>query len=128
MKFSHTLLAILYTAASCTKHAGDYKEETPAAALVISLPINNQLYKATDSIRINAFATATAVIHGYDAYLTRQSDTVRLQSVSVHDHNDTLVIDRIFAPLAGGKYEAHILLTLDHDGHTLHKYVSFKTE
>jgi hypothetical protein len=128
MKFIYTICSLLSIMASCTKHAGDHAEEIPAATLIISQPAPNQVTNKTDSIRITGTATADAIMHGYDVYLTNQNDTTRLLSTTVHDHNTTLVIDTKFAPQATGNYTAHVLLHLDHDGHTLHKSVNFKTQ
>ncbi|NCI45671.1 hypothetical protein [Sediminibacterium soli] len=127
MKFLY-VITIMLVAASCAKHAGDRIETAPSALLTISRPTAGQLLKTGDSIQIVALATATAVIHGYELYLTRQNDTTRICSLSVHDHNDTLIIDRRLQPQPKGGYEAHILLKLDHEGHTLHKQVRFATE
>jgi hypothetical protein len=121
-----TVRAVL--AIACTKHAVD-KEEVPASAtLNIISPTTDQLINQQDSIRISATAIAAVVMHGYDLYLTKQNDALKLATVSVHDHNDTLVIDKKLAPQPSGNYDAHILLKLDHEGNTLHKKVSFSTQ
>jgi hypothetical protein len=69
---------------------------------VITRPTTNQVINKTDSIRITGNATASATMHGYDVYMTKQGDTTRLLSTSVHDHNITLVIDTKFAPQLPG--------------------------
>jgi hypothetical protein len=129
INISYTLLlTVLFTAVSCTKHAGEKEEAAASASLNITFPTTNQVISQQDSIRISASAIAVTVMHGYDLYLTKRSDTVKLVTVSVHDHNDTLLIDKKLAPQPAGNYDAHILLKLDHDGNTLHKKVSFSTQ
>lgn len=118
---------VINIAGACTKHAGDYTV-IPKASIIFSAPQPDKTNKASDSIRVNAVLIAPAIIHGYDVYLTTQADTARLQSISIHDHNDTLVVDQKFAPMSTGKYQAHILVHLDHNGNTEHKAVNFQTQ
>jgi hypothetical protein len=128
MKSLYIIFVITLITFSCTKHAGDYEEETPQAILVITQPTTGQVISKTDSIHITGSATAPVTMHGYDVYLTKPNDSTRLLSTTVHDHNTTLYINTRMAPQASGNYEAHVLLKLDHDGHILHKSVNFKIE
>lgn len=124
MKYFFFIILICF--AACTKHAGDLPEHIPSAIVEISKPTEGQMFNAGDSIQIKATAISTETIHGYDVYLTKQNDTARLYTNHVHDHNDTLFIDQKwkFDNAFRGNLEAHILLALDHDGHTLHKKVN----
>ncbi|RYZ19546.1 MAG: hypothetical protein EOO16_19610 [Chitinophagaceae bacterium] len=121
------LLALL----ACTRHQGDVPAPATAAEaamLTIFEPGIQAQYRFGDTLHLRAIATAPATIHGYEWSVCPVNDTTRLYSEHVHDHNDTLHIDRYWVndrptPVA---LELRITLTLDHEGHTLLRTVPFE--
>lgn len=126
MKNILLVLAVFF--AGCSKHAGDVPEHIPNASLVLIKPAEGQVFAAGDSIAVVGTAISDQTIHGYEIYLRAAGDTAKLYSVNVHDHNDSLFIDRKFKYVHSyrGAAELHVVLALDHEGHELHvrKYIS----
>ena len=126
MKSLFAIASLLFVLASCTKHSGDVTAtETPTATLTVLTPTTGATYRLNDTVWIKATAIAPANIHGYDVSINPAGDTTKLFSAHVHDHNDTLQINQYWVNdrTAPGNLEVRILLTLDHDGHTLERVV-----
>jgi hypothetical protein len=113
--------------AACSKHANDITIDTPTANVIVSEPISGAVYRTGDSVTINAIAIATAVIHGYDIAIKKGNDTTSYYFEHIHDHNDTILVNRKWKSNIGGplKMEAELTFYLDHDGHVTIKRVPF---
>ena len=116
---------------SCTKHAGDTAEETiPTATITFSSPTQGAVYQKGDSILIQGTAISTETIHGYEVSIRNAADTAVLYYAEhVHDHNDTIVIDKKWKNTltTATNLQVAVTVTLDHDGHTSTKTVGIKT-
>jgi hypothetical protein len=120
------LSALCLVCFSCTKHADDIYEHIPNADLQFSKPTAGQVFYTGDSIEVRATAVSRETIHGYDVYLTKHNDTMKLYQYHAHEHNDTLFINKKFRFINEykGAVDAHVVLKLDHNtGHNLHQYV-----
>jgi hypothetical protein len=126
----HTLLLTAFF--SCTKHAGDVVEEAvPSATFAFSSPTAGAVYQSGDSVLIQGIAISTETIHGYEIDIKNGTDTsVVYFSEHVHDHNDTIVINKKWKNTlpAATNLRVDVTLHLDHDGHTLRKAVGFSTQ
>ncbi|TCJ12129.1 hypothetical protein EPD60_16385 [Flaviaesturariibacter flavus] len=116
--------------AACSKHAGDTDPgsvEADKAQLRVARPTANSIYRIGDTVRIKAEAIAPATIHGYELSIQRPGDTSRIYYAHIHDHNDTLQIDRYWvndrAEAQG--LELRISLTLDHEGNQYVRTIPF---
>ncbi|TCZ66522.1 hypothetical protein [Flaviaesturariibacter aridisoli] len=129
MKCILTIASLLFLAA-CSKHSGDVAPtETPSATLTVLAPTTGATYRNGDTVWIKATAIAPANIHGYEVSINPAGDSTKLFSAHVHDHNDTLQINQYWVNDRTGvsNLEARILLTLDHEGHTLERVVPIGT-
>ena len=129
--FASLLIAsLIMTLVSCTKHKDDYEENIPVGTINFQSPINSSIYPAGDSILIKATAISTASIHGYDIIIRKTNDTAKIFFQHVHDHNDTLYINKKWKStvLAPADMEAQVILYLDHDGNTLSKKAMFRIQ
>ena len=115
---------------SCTKHKDDIEENIPVSTISFSSPTASSVYQSGDSVLIKATAISTATVHGYDIIIRKASDTTKIFFQHVHDHNDTLYIDKKWknTMTAPANMEAQVILYLDHDGHTGSKKVSFRVQ
>jgi hypothetical protein len=115
---------------SCTKHKGDIEDQVPVASLSFIAPAINKSYQQGDTVNVQALAISTASIHGYDLIIKKQTDTTTCYFLHVHEHNDTIRINKnwINNVSGGHKMDAFIKLYLDHDGHTLTGKASFSVD
>jgi hypothetical protein len=130
MKKVISILLLTALIASCTKHKGDIEDAAPVASLMFLNPSINKTYRSGDSVNINALAISSASIHGYDLIIKKQNDTTTCYFLHVHEHNDTININKSWVNNMSGahKMDAFIKLYLDHDGHVLTGKASFTIE
>ena len=121
---------LMITAVSCTKHKDDFEEKIPVASINFESPSMSSTYHAADSIAIKATAISTASIHGYDIVIRKANDTTKLFFQHVHEHNDTLYINKKWksSVLSSANMEAQVVVYLDHDSNTLSKKALFKIQ
>jgi hypothetical protein len=134
MKIIYSLL-LLFTISStvflsCSKHKGDIEENIPVATINFASPTASSVYQKGDSVLIKATAISTATVHGYDIVIRKTNDTTKVFFEHVHDHNDTLIIDKKWKSNlpSATNMEAQVILYLDHEGHTGSKKVSFRIQ
>jgi hypothetical protein len=116
--------------AACTKHAGDLEETIPTATITFAAPTEGTTYRTGDSIRIQGVAISSAVMHGCQIAIRNAADTsVVYYAEHVHDHNDTITINKAWKNTltTAADLQVEVTLALDHDGHTRTKTVSVKT-
>jgi len=115
---------------SCAKHKDDIEEHIPAHTISFSSPQSITPYQFGDSVAIKATAISSETIHGYDLIIRKSNDTTKIFFQHVHDHNDTLLINKKWKNSVTGpaNMEAQIILYLDHDGHTGSKKAAFKVQ
>ena len=120
----------LFVFSGCNKHKNDILEENPAAIITFSSPTAGASYHSNDSIAIKGRAIAANTMHGYDLIIKKVSNTTVYYTKHIHDHNDTLVIDQKWKSLqkTATNLEAHVIVYLDHDGHTASKKVGFTVQ
>ena len=120
----------IVTLPSCTKHRDDFEERIPVAIINFDSPTASSIYNNGDSVLIKANAVSTETVHGYDVIIKKVNDTTKLFFLHVHDHNDTLLINKKWKNTLTGpaNMEAQIILYLDHDGHTGTKKAAFKVQ
>lgn len=127
-----TLLLSVFTIAffSCVKHKDDIEEHIPAYTISFSSPASSTMYQFGDSVSIQATAISAETIHGYDLIIRKSNDTTKLFLQHVHDHNDTLAVNKKWKNTITGpaNMEAQIILYLDHNGHTGSKKALFKVQ
>jgi hypothetical protein len=123
-------LATICTVAACTKHSDDITIDNPTANITIFQPTQGASFRKGDSIAINALAIAPATIHGYDVAIKKGTDTTTYFFEHVHDHNDTIVVNKKWKNQLDGplKLEVELTFYLDHDGHTAIKRVPVSVE
>jgi hypothetical protein len=107
-------------------------EEKPAPVVNLNFisPVQGALYHTGDTVRINAIATSTDQLHGYDVYLKNSDNGTIYFFQHIHDHNDTLLVNEewknnLTTPTA---IVAEIKLVVDHDGNTFIRNVAFRCE
>ena len=127
---SLVILSLTVTLVSCTKHKDDIAENIPVGSINFQSPTNSSTYNTGDSIPIKATAISTASIHGYDIIIRKTNDTTKIFFQHVHDHNDTLYINKKWksSVLSPANMEAQVILYLDHDGNTFSKKAAFKIQ
>lgn len=115
---------------SCTKHKDDIEEHIPPHTINFSSPAGSIPYQFGDSVSIQAMAISSETIHGYDLVICKSDDTTKIFFQHVHDHNDTLVVNKKWknSIMGPANMEAQIILYLDHDGHTGSKKATFKVQ
>ena len=134
MKIIYSLVLLLSASStvflSCSKHKGDIEENIPVATIKFESPTASTVYQSGDSVRIKGTAISTATVHGYDIIIRKTTDTTKLFFQHVHDHNDTLLIDKKWKNhlSVAANMEAQVILYLDHEGHTGSKKVSFRVQ
>ena len=124
-----TALLLMMLLLSCTKHKDDFVSDIPQSHIVFSSPTEGGVFFAGDSVRIQARATSTHTIHGYDVAVRKVNDTTLLYFKNVHDHNDTLLVNQSWKNIVdiSAQLEASVTLYLDHDGNTNTRKVTFST-
>ena len=102
----------------------------PVARLNILSPLPGSVYAQGDSVDIIANAVSTGEFHGYQLDIKKLNDTAVYYTEFVDQHVDSISIHRKWknTPSAPANLEVVISLELDHDGRTLVKRVSFKTQ
>lgn len=128
---STTILSVLVLVLiSCAKHKDDIEEHIPAHTINFSSPASSTAYQLGDSVAIQATAISSEAIHGYDLIIRKSNDTTKIFFQHVHDHNDTLLVNKKWKNSVAGPatMEAQIILYLDHDGHTGSKKAAFKVQ
>jgi hypothetical protein len=128
--FQFTIILIITSSLlfSCTKHKDDIIEPVPTASINFTSPLPGQIYPSADSVPIMATAIAKATIHGYDLRINKVNDTATCLFTHIHDHNDTLYINKKWKSSFTGPEDMEVTITLylDHEGHTLVKKSAFK--
>jgi hypothetical protein len=124
------VLTVICFLTACSKHANDITIDNPTANVIVYNPTAGAVYHNGDSITISALAIAPAVIHGYDIAIKKGKDTTTCFFEHVHDHNDTIVINKKWKNDLSGSLKLEVELTfyLDHDGHTAVIRVPFSVE
>lgn len=130
MRKTLTIICMAAAAISCTKHKGDIDDHQPLASITFMDPSVNRTFRAGDSVNIKALAISSATIHGYDLIIKKQTDTTTCFFLHVHEHNDTININKTWVNTMGGshKMDVFIKLYLDHDGHVLTAKAPFTIE
>jgi hypothetical protein len=126
--FFLTVLTLIFF--SCTKHKDDTEEHIPAYTINFSSPVSSTPYQFGDSVAIQGTVISTETIHGYDLIIKKANDTSKVFFLHVHDHNDTILLNKKWKNIITGpaNMEAQIILYLDHDGHTGTKKATFKVQ
>lgn len=114
---------------SCTKHKDDIEDTAPTATVQFFEPTMGSTFKMGDSVSIQALAVSAATIHGYDLVIRKAKDTTKLYFKHVHDHNDTIQVNRKWkADISNATLEAELVFYLDHDGHIATKKAGFQVQ
>lgn len=102
--------------------------QTNFATINITAPVTGQEVHSNQAVAIKGNITGFATLHGYKLKLRRTSDNFILDSADVHDHNKDIVINQtlnVGAITTHTELELEVIATLDHDGNTESKKVSF---
>lgn len=127
--FSIYASVLLVSLIACSKHKDDIEDTVPKATIQFFQPTQGAVYSSSDSVSIQATAIAAATIHGYDIIVRKAEDTAKLYFKHVHDHNDTLHINRKWKPeISNASLQVELVLYLDHDGNTGNKKVNFQVQ
>jgi len=140
MLFNYKNLAVLAIAgmgffASCTKEKIVTKEvpvEKPAAANIsITSPASTDVFSHGDTVHIKGLLTGVNTLHGYEVSI-RNSDMHDevLFLASVHNHNTVINIDTFWVNnlTTATNLSANVVATLDHEGNSIGKKVSFSVK
>ena len=124
MKFS--LFILLFTAAIFFSACSRDNEEIflPVAEITMYAPLSNAIIHPGDTIYIDALATSSASLHGYELAIRKPGGS-NLYFQHYHDHNDTLIIkDKWKNTLSPpGELELWISVILDHEDHGKNKVI-----
>jgi hypothetical protein len=88
------------------------------------------VYAIGDSVTIQATCISANTLHGCDIIIRKTADTTVLYSKHMHDHNDTLTINRKWkAELTEAtNLEVIIKAAVNHDGKAVSKKVNFRVQ
>ena len=105
------------------------KEEEHAheADIQISAPVAGHTYEHGDTVFINAVITNTDAMHGWDVYLRKTADQAEVFTADAHDHAATYTISQYWVNNVTDhtEMELEVKATIDHDGNTQSKKVTF---
>lgn len=111
---------------SCKKN-DDHHTSQPAFA--ITNPAEGQVFHKNDSVKINAVIQSEDEMHGYRMSITTANgDTVFTKSD--HAHSAKIDISEVWVDTLSGTnaLKLNITATIDHDGTTAAKCISFTSE
>ncbi len=106
------------------------KEEEPhlnSAEITLSSPLASDTLRHGETLAIRGSIVSVMDLHGYSAHIKRTDTGAEVFSYEDHYHgmNKNLQIDWPCDVNAGTGLELTLLATLDHDGHTASRSVTF---
>ena len=124
-------IALVLTAviASCKK------ADFPAPAIIdkndimIVTPFEQQVFKNSDTVYINASINAEAEMHGYEITLAKSNGDV-IHTYSEHTHGTEIHINEYWVNTMTGNNDIILSISavVDHDGAELSNSITFRTE
>lgn len=128
--FSLLCLSVSATFYSCKKaDKNSPLPETETAKITIALPYENQVFSKGDTVFIRGTITCPYEMHGCEITIaTTNGDTIF--SESQHAHGKEIMFDDYWVHNVSSPAELQVIITatLDHDGNTAAKSISFKAQ
>ena len=129
--FSAFLLLFAVAFSACDKDDDDMPVDpvTPVTSTItITSPTEGQEVKANQTVNITGTIVAENTLHGYTIYIRKKADNTEVFKKEIHEHKPEITINQ---PWTVDNYTTHtdleleVVGTLDHDGNTISKKVSF---
>src|SRR5688572_7669516 len=124
--FTAFLLLVAFAFTSCGDDDDDVQPITPT--ITITAPTQGQEVKANQTLNITGTIVAPETLHGYTIYIRKKADNSEVFKKEIHDHKAELTINEpwtVGAITGHTELELEVVATLDHDGNTISKKVSF---
>ena len=124
--FTAFLLLVTIAFSSCGDDDDDVQPVEPS--ITITSPSVGQEVKSVQTLNITGTIKAENTLHGYTIYIRKKADNTEVFKKEIHDHKTEITINELWtveAVTAHTDLELEVVGTLDHDGNTISKKVSF---
>ena len=125
------LLGLLVTfAMGCKDDDDHHHDHGNKATITLASPTEGQEFASGDTVRITGNIVTEQTMHGYGLYIRAKNQTDTLYKISGHEHGTTAAINQKWVPNLSGhtELELEVKVTLDHEGNTASKKVTFHAE
>ncbi len=126
------LMSLLFVFSCTDKEEDQLPEPINTASITIISPTAESVVMPNDTVSITGTISCTKTMHGYKLIVRRTADNSELLRKGFHDHKTALDFDYKWSVGEGIKpgenLELEVITSLDHDGNTASKKVTFQTK
>jgi hypothetical protein len=103
---------------------------TNTAQVTIHNPMENDVVAPGATLEIHATVVGQDALHGYELFLRNKATGVNLLALNEHAHGSTIDIHEEWVNTVDetSELELELIVTLDHEGNTTSKKVTFQAQ
>lgn len=104
--------------------------QTDKVSVAISSPVEGQIYRKGDTVKINAAVSYISELHGYELKLINKSNNQELFMTDQHSHSDKYNVSAIWVDTltSATTLKLELVVEVDHNGNTTTKEINLQSQ